>query len=327
MSNSGYNRPQRRRNMRRGLASVLIVICILMLLADRQQKSMLASGRLVADDVSSKIMGVMATPVRGIEAMFISAEDRKNAYKDNIALRAEVERLRGYENRVLEVEMQLQRFEEMLSLEPTTNIKNPRILARAVSESKGPFVHSALINAGKNKGIASGNAVMTTDGLYGHVVRSGSVSARILLINDLSSRISVMSGRSQSRALLLGNNTDQPKLAYVSLDADWQIGDRVITSGDGGVLPRGLQIGTIVAGKSDDIGNNDQLFVAPFYLNNPVDWVWVYPFSPIAPPEEEVTPDGSETPQEPATTQDPIVSQPDQKLDQKSDQKSERVSE
>ena len=286
MSNRGYNRPQKRRMFRRGFAIALVFVCILILLTDRQQKSMLASGRLTADDLSSKIMGVIATPLRGIESIFLGAEERKNVYENNISLRAEVERLQGYENKVLDMEMRVRRFEEMLSLNSVAEIADTRIIARAVSETKGPFVHSALINAGQNKAVEVGNAVMTTDGLYGHIVRRGSVSARVLLLNDLSSRISVMSQRSQSRAIMIGNNTNRPKLAYVSLDADWQIGDRVVTSGDGGVLPRGLQIGRVV-------GDNPQdLQVQLFYLSKPVDWVWVHPFAKIPIPQD---PQGGES--------------------------------
>lgn len=279
MSKSGYNRPQRRRNLRRGLAISLILICILMLLADRQQKSMLASGRLTTDDVSSKIMGFIATPIRGMEALYTGADQRNNAYEDNIRLRAEVERLKDFEHQVFDLQMRVRRFEEMLAMGNSSDLPDTKIIARAVSESKGPFVHSALINVGRNKNVKVGNAVMTTDGLYGHIVRSGSVSARVLLLNDLSSRISVMSQRSQNRAILVGNNSNKPNLAYVSLESDWKIGDRVVTSGDGGVLPRGLQVGIIIA-------NGETGFaVEPFYLNKPVDWVWVYPFIPIQVPE------------------------------------------
>lgn len=280
MSKSGYNSPQRRRNSRRSLAISLILICIVMLLADRQQKSMLVSGRLTTDDISSKIMGFIATPIRGIEALFADADNRKDAYADNAVLRAEVERLRGFENRVLDMEMRVKRFEDMLAMGNSSDLPNTKTIARAVSESKGPFVHSALINVGRNKDVKIGNAVMTTDGLYGHIVSTGSVSSRVLLLNDLSSRISVMSQRSLGRAILVGNNTNSPKLAYVSRDTDWQTGDRVITSGDGGVLPRGLQIGTIVLKKDNGFA------VDLYYLNKPVDWVWVYPFTPISVPEE-----------------------------------------
>jgi len=280
MSNSGYNRPQRRRNYRRGIAISLILICIIMLLADRQQKSMLATGRLTTDDVSSKIMGFIATPIRGAEALFDNADSRRNAYAENVVLKAEVERLQSFENKVLDMEMRVKRFEEMLTMDNSSDLPETKIIGRAVSESKGPFVHSALINVGRNKYVQVGNAVMTSDGLYGHIVSTGMASSRVLLLNDLSSRISVMSQRSQGRAILVGNNTNSPKLAYVSQGTDWQAGDRVITSGDGGVLPRGLQIGTIV------VEQDNSFRVDLFYLRKPVDWVWIYPFTPIPVPDE-----------------------------------------
>jgi len=282
MSKSGYNSPQRRQNSRRGIAISLILICIVMLLADRQQESMLASGRLTTDDISSKIMGFIATPIRGVETLFADADNRKNAYEDNVILKAEVERLRGYESEVLDLEMRVRRFEDMLAMGNSSDLPDIKTIARAVSESNGPFVHSALLNIGRNKGVKTGNAVMTTDGLYGHIVSVGAVSSRVLLLNDLSSRISVMSQRSQARAILVGNNTRSPKLAYVSQGTDWQVGDRVVTSGDGGVLPRGLQIGTIV------VREDNSFEVDLYYLNRPVDWVWIYPFTPIPVPEDTI---------------------------------------
>jgi len=279
MSNSGYYRPQRRQNFRRGIAISLIFLSVIMLLADRQQKSMLASGRLTTDDISSKIMGFIATPIRGVETLFEEAGHRKNAYKDNVILRAEIGRLKGFENKVLDLQMRVNRFEDMLGIDNSSGLTATKTIARAVSESKGPFVHSALINVGRNKDIRLGNAVMTPDGLYGHIVSTGRVSSRVLLLNDLSSRISVMSQRSLARAILVGNNTKNPKLAYVSEGADLQAGDRIVTSGDGGVLPRGLQIGTIIMAQDNGFA------VDLFSLNKPVDWVWVYAFMPIVVPE------------------------------------------
>jgi len=301
MKISGYNRPQRRRDIRRGLAVFFVLASVIILLADRQQKSMLASGRLTADDFSSKIMGFIATPVRGIETLLASAAARTNAFENAAALRIEVDRLRIYENKVLDMEMRVRRFEEMLSFDTSSGLSSDPIIARAVSESKGLFVHSALINAGRNKDVETGYAVMTTDGLYGHVIRVGAVSARVLLLNDINSRISVMDQRSQSRAIMVGRNTMRPKLEYVALSADWQIGDRVITSGDGGVLPRGLQIGTVVQARSGGFA------VELFYMQKPIDWVWVYPYEPIPAPESA---DLDKVGNEPATDTAPSIGAP-----------------
>lgn len=285
-----YNQPQNRRNRRRALAVFLVFISLIMLISDRQQKTMLASGRLTADDISAKVMGWFAFPIHGIEGLLLNWDERSNAYSENKILKAEVERLREYEDKVLNLELRVKRFEEILEIDSSSDVPVNKIVTRVVSEKNGPFVHSALINIGRNKEVKIGHAVMSVDGLYGYVVRVGRSSSRVLLLNDFNSGISVMSVRSQSRAILVGYNETQPKLEYTSLDADWKIGDRVITSGDGGVLPRGLPIGDVVN------SNGEELNVDLFTQRQPIDWVWVLPFLPIQTPQEE-------TPQEEISNQ------------------------
>ena len=280
MSETGYNRQQKKRSFRRGLAVGLFFVCILMLLADRQQKQALDSGRITPDDISAKIMGTFAAPVRGIEMLFNSAGDRARTFEQNKVLTAENERLREYEHEVLDLQTRVQIFEDLLGMDPGEN-EIKRVAVRSVSETNGPFVHSTLINAGQNKNIAQGNAVVTVDGLLGHVVRVGASSARILLLTDLNSHISVMSQRSRSRAIMIGTNAKRPRLDYIAPESDWQVGDRVVTSGDGGVFPSGVSIGIV-----EDLGKQ-QLRVRLFTQDKPVDWVWVYLFSPIEPPTEQ----------------------------------------
>jgi len=281
MEKAGYNRPQQRRMRRRFIALGLVLVSALMLISDRQQKSMLVSGRLSADDTSARIMGFIATPVRGIEALFVKADERANVQGRNVYLTAEVERLRPFEHHVYDLEIRIKNLEAILNIDSSSDIPMQKIVARSVNETNGPFAHSALINVGANKGVAKGHAVMTVDGLYGHIVRVGRNSARVLLLNDLNSRISVMSVRSQSRAILVGNNNDVPRLEYISPDADWNIGDVIVSSGDGGVLPRGLPIGIVVTTKKQ------KLAVELYTEGRPIDWVWVYPFEPIKTPEDE----------------------------------------
>ena len=177
--------------------------------------------------------------------------------------------------------IKLSRLEKILKVEIGTDIPDEKIAARAVSEIDGPFVRAALINAGVNKGIKIGHPVMTVDGLYGHVVRTGANSSRVLRLGDLNSRIAVMSSRSQARAILAGNNSDFPVISFMSDASAWAVGDVVITSGDDGVLPRGLPIGTVKRGAENTLG------VELNVENKPIDWVWVYPFDPIASPELE----------------------------------------
>jgi rod shape-determining protein MreC len=283
MSKTGYDRPQIRRHFWRYVLAVSFTILSVMFLADAQQKSLLKSGRRTADDTSVIILGAIASPVRGIGRMGRAIQGAFNAGEKNTELQAEVARLREYEFLVHDLELRVRHFEDILNMD-YTGIPEQRIVARAVTETHGPFVHSTLIKAGVDKDVKKGQAVMTSEGLYGHVVRVGRVSARVLLLNDLNSRVSVMSQRSESRAIMVGANASRPKLDYVSLDADWQVGDSVMTSGDGGVLPRGLPVGIVVAAKGKSLG------VELLAGKSAVNWVSIISFNPIVPPEEDAAP-------------------------------------
>ncbi|WP_418153065.1 rod shape-determining protein MreC [Litorimonas sp. RW-G-Af-16] len=150
-----------------------------------------------------------------------------------------------------------------------------------------------LLNVGREQGVMIGNPVMSADGLIGHIINIGKTSSRVLLLGDLNSRISVMARDHESRAILAGDNLPQPKLSFVAEGAPWAAGDVVITSGDDGMLPRGLFIGEVVRGERGELrvqlGSDSQA----------LDWVWVSPFVPITLTEDDLELDP------PATTTEP----------------------
>jgi rod shape-determining protein MreC len=79
------------------------------------------------------------------------------------------------------------------------------------------------------------------------VIELGRHSARVLLLTDFNSRIPVMVEPSRDQAILAGNNTRRPSLVFLPLNPRLSVGNRVVTSGRGGVLPPGLEIGTVTA--------------------------------------------------------------------------------
>jgi len=75
----------------------------------------------------------------------------------------------------------------------------------------------------------------------------GSRAARVLLVTDLNSRVPVIVEGSQQRALLTGDNSERPCLRYLDAGAEIKVGDRVVTSGQGGVFPPGLPVGVVAS--------------------------------------------------------------------------------
>ena len=256
------------------------LVSAILFMTDRGSERLLLRTQIGAESTISPGLAILSKPLRGAENLVAEFKDRSRALEENKALKEELYKMREDKQRAQVMAMKLERFEEILAANSGVDIPARKIAARAVSEIEGPFVRAALINAGRKKGLKKGHPVMTVDGLYGHVLRAGPRSSRVLLLGDLNSRISVMSMPSGARAILSGDNSAQPRLDFVDDRADWKEGDKVVTSGDGGVLPQGLPIG-IVKEKSA------RQFVVELYTQGTnIDWVWVYPYVPTQVPDE-----------------------------------------
>ena len=276
---------QRRRRLRgRLIFAGLVFVSVIMFFASQANDRILENTKIHTADAASPVMTYLTKPVRGFENVVMDIRDYSRAQEENKRLKAELARLSEIEARSNALEIKLARFETILNVDVSSGIPEQKIAARAVAENDGPFVRSVLLNAGAAKGIKKGYGVMTADGLLGHVVRVGQNSARVLRLEDLNSRVSVMTLRSQSRAILTGDNTARPILSFITEGSDWADGDIVITSGDDGVLPQGLPIGFV---KPDKVGD---LRVELYVNDNHVDWVWVYPFDGIQAPEDDPVP-------------------------------------
>lgn len=260
------------------------VIAGIIFMTDRGSDRLLLQTQTGAETAVSPSLALISKPIRAAENVIAGFQDRSRAVEENKVLKEELYALREDKRRSEVMAMKLRRLEGILGAGAGSDIPSNKIAARAVSEIEGPFVRSALINVGRNKGVMKGHPVMTVDGLYGHVLRTGLTSSRVLLLGDLNSRVSVMSARSEARGILSGDNSDRPRLAFVEDRADWREGDRVMTSGDDGVLPRGLQVGRVIADASGG------LVVELNITGKNVDWVWVYPYVPTPEPAEAEEP-------------------------------------
>ncbi|GHA83049.1 hypothetical protein GCM10009069_02910 [Algimonas arctica] len=256
----------------------MIVLSAVLLFTQRDAATERRSTPLLASDIQAPVAVWLSAPFRHLEGAVADVEGGRRALQENKALRDELTSLRVDNARLQAQQARLQRLEKLLAVDRTGDIPDYRISARAVSDPSGPFVRSLLIASGRENGVEEGYAVLSDAGLVGHVVSAGQRSARVLRLDDLNSRVAVISERSGARAILAGANNDRPMLAFVADQDDWQVGDRVLTSGDDGRLPEGLPIGTVLPG--------DRLAVELDFLATPIDWVFVLPYSQLADPSD-----------------------------------------
>jgi len=228
---------------------VAIVIAVAFLLADRRetlQDHAYGVTRQTVDVVSKPVSGAIAAPGRWtglgldyVRSYFFTASENRR-------LKAEVAEMRQWRDRALSLQDTNDRYKALLGLRTDPPI--PMASARVVSDSRGPFANTRLADAGSEKGVLVGNPVLNERGLVGRVVGVSRGVSRVLLLTDIASRTPVMIDRTNARAILTGDGGPNPKLEYLRGVDPIREGDRVVTSGDGGVVPRGLPVGAAVKG-------------------------------------------------------------------------------
>lgn len=210
-------------------------------------------------DGTAPVLSALAAPVDATERLFANLEELVDLRAENARLKAERERLLEWEITAARLEAENRELGKLLHLVPDP--KMTYVTARVIGDQVGAFVREVLIAAGERDGVRKGQAAMTGDGLAGRIAETGQRSSRVLLLTDINSRIPVLLERTRDRAILAGDNSNRPQLLYLKPRTELQVGDRVVTSGDGGVFPAGLPVG-VVDSIEDGVAS-----VAPF-----VDW-------------------------------------------------------
>ncbi|MBA4012166.1 MAG: rod shape-determining protein MreC [Phenylobacterium sp.] len=233
-----------------GVALVLaMVVALVLLLSDRRetfQTEAYGASRKVGDAIAAPVTGVLATPGEWIGSGVDGVRGYFFAVSENRRLKEELREAREWQVAALALRDTNDRYKALLGLKTDPPI--PMVAARTVSEARGPFSNTRLANAGKEKGIKPGNPVMSENGLVGRVIGVTDGASRILLLTDIASRTPVMIDRTNARAILAGDGGPNPRLEYLRGQDPVKQGDRIVTSGDGGVLPRGLPVGVAVKG-------------------------------------------------------------------------------
>lgn len=165
--------------------------------------------------------------------------------RQNRELRDELQRMKAWKEAALQLEQENAKLLDLnkVRLDPALTV----VTGQVIADSGSPFRQSVLLNVGADRdGIKDGWAVTDGLGLVGRVAGVGRSSSRVLLLTDSASRVPVTIQPSGQRALLTGDNSALPFLDFIEAPEEVRPGDRVVSSGDGGVFPAGLLAGNVV---------------------------------------------------------------------------------
>lgn len=163
--------------------------------------------------------------------------------EENLNLKKEIGQLREQLNSVREAVRENQRLRDLLTFKEDSGHRT--LTARIIGMDPTNLFKTITIGKGSADGVSKGMAVVTSDGVVGRVLSSSAGSSKVLLIIDRNSDIDAIIQRSRDRGIAEGGDLGLLQLKYLARSSDAVEGDLLVTSGVGGVFPKGLVIGSI----------------------------------------------------------------------------------
>jgi len=190
-------------------------------------------------------------------------------YISLVGVREENERLRGLikelNTRVVrdrEAVLSNERLQRLLALKES--IQGTSIAANVIGEDVTPWFRTVIIDRGSVDGVREGMPVIAAAGVVGRVVRSSANSSRLLLLTDHASAMAATVQRSRARGVVKGKAGGICSLEFSQRGEDVKVGDVVVTSGIGGVFPKGLPIGEVTMVRKGEYGIFQSVDLRPF---------------------------------------------------------------
>ena len=271
-----------------------------------------ARGRFRAP-ILNQAVSVVVTPFQsaiswvGSQLNYVTSNiwEIATVHQQNKMLRNEVEQLRIQNLHASEYDAENQRLRALLGYKQSATQFN-LVAARVIGRESATWSCVIEINRGTRDGVDVDMAVVTEKGLVGHVIEAGPTSSKVELILDPRSSVGTLVQRADSRVagIVEGDmdNPTMPRMVNIPKTADVDEGDVIVTSGFGGVYPKGLMVGTVSEMRNDEGGLLKIAILEPAVDFQRLEDVMVITASREAPPAPLKTP-----PQTPGTETDPAA--------------------
>ena len=231
--------------LKRLLYVLTIAILLLTFLLWRIDSPRVERFRAMVIDRFVPSMDWAMAPVTGTINLIREFQSYQRVVDQNKELRRELQQMKAWKEAALQLEQENARLLDLnnVRLDPQLTFVTGVVLADAGS----PFRQSVLLNIGARDGIIDGWAAMDGIGLVGRISGVGQTTSRVMLLSDSSSRIPATIQPSGESALIVGDNSVAPVIDFLENPDQVRPGDRIVSSGDGGVFPSGLLIGHVAS--------------------------------------------------------------------------------
>ena len=187
----------------------------------------------------------VAAPFRGIGNVVTNLTADQQTLSE---LRAENDELRARNVELEEAAQTAERLQGLLDLQDANDLQSTA--ARIISGASDSWSTTVTIDKGTSSGVTAGMPVTASSGVVGQVIDSGATTSTVRMLTDENSSISAMIQSSRVQGMLTGSVTGQLNLTLIGTEQEVNVGDVVVTSGLGGVFPKGLPLGEVTSVES-----------------------------------------------------------------------------
>lgn len=233
------------------------------------------------NDVTNILGRVVSYPANSINDFIDSVSDLSNTYQENQSLKQKIDTIHELEVQLSELKRDNQKMKETLKLQDTLNdytLVNATVIAR----NPDTWRDVITINKGSNDGIQPQMSVMSDNGLVGKVMDVNPTSARVALLSNADNTLIRVAAMIQNEkepiyGTITGydNKTNTLVMSQIQATQDIKVGDKVVTSGLGGISPNSLYIGTVEEVAMDRFGLYKEVKIHPAADTNDVRYVTV----------------------------------------------------
>jgi rod shape-determining protein MreC len=230
------------------LFGLLALAAVITMVSDR--RSLAEGGRdlpwwqALVLEIAVPIQDAVAAPVDGVRGLWGDYIAVLAVREDNVRLRNRVAELEESNLQYREALVASGHLQQIAAMRDEFEI--PMLPSEVVGLDVMPWFRSVLVDRGGSHGVRAGNPVITAEGVVGLVTATSRHAAKTMLLLDRQSAIDGIVQRSRARGIVRGRGTDQLAFEFVIRGGDVKLGDVVITSGLGGVYPKGLRVGEVV---------------------------------------------------------------------------------
>ena len=247
------NRQPQRKHFIGFLASLLIFSLVLMTVNVRYEKSNLFFESIVVW-FFSPIQNLLTSTTSYVSDAFDHYFFLVETSKENDRLLLKINLLSKKNNELIERNKLLERSDNLIDF--LDKDERPFVIAKVIGYDATQWSKVIFINRGTNHKVQKNSSVMNNAGVIGHVIHSSPNSSKVLLITDSRSAVDSLFQETRESGITVGTGENICEMKFVPISAKINLGDKVISSGLGGVFPKGLVVGRVV----DIVKQSQELF-------------------------------------------------------------------